>query len=118
MQETHHDHHTSISIGERPISNLKFAKDINLVGSSIGELQDLINRLVDRAMAYGMEVSTEKSGVMTSSMNNISADISMNGQKLEKVTSFKYLGAALCKNGSCSAEIYIKIASAMQQWPD
>ena len=37
----------------------------------------------------------------------------MNGQKLEKVTSFKYLGATLCKDGACSAEIHIRIASAM-----
>ena len=27
----------------------------------------------------------------------------MNGQKLEEVTSFKYLGATLCKDGTCSA---------------
>ena len=77
------------------------------------ELQDLTNRLVDRATAYEMEVSTEKSKIMTNSMNNISADISMNGQKLEEVISFKYLGATLCKDGTCSAEIRIRIASAM-----
>ena len=59
------------------------------MGGSNGELQDLTNRLVERASAYGMEVSTEKSKIMTNSMNNISADISMNGQKLVEVTSFK-----------------------------
>ena len=37
----------------------------------------------------------------------------MNGQKLEEVTSFKYLGATLCKDGTCSAEVQIGIASAM-----
>ena len=37
----------------------------------------------------------------------------MNGQKLEEITSFKYLGATLCMDGTCSAEIYIRIASAM-----
>ena len=37
----------------------------------------------------------------------------MNGQKLEKVTSFKYLGATLCKDGTCSAEIRIRIASTL-----
>ena len=37
----------------------------------------------------------------------------MNGQKLEEVTSFKYLGAILCKDGTCSVEVRIKIASAM-----
>ena len=66
------------------------ADDIDLMGGSYGGLQDLTNRLVDRATAYGMEVSTEESKTMTNSMNNISADISMNGQKLEEVTSFKY----------------------------
>ena len=40
-----------------------------------------------------MEVSTEKS---------------MNGQKLEEVTSFKYMGVTLCK-----AEVRIRIALAM-----
>ena len=49
------------------------------------------------------------SNVMTS---NISADISMNGQKSHEVTSFKYLEATLCKDGTCSAEVHIK------QWQD
>ena len=31
----------------------------------------------------------------------------------EEVTSFKYLGATLCKDGTCSAEVRIMIASAM-----
>ena len=35
---------------------------------------------------------------MTDSTNNINADISMNDQKLEEVSSFKYLGAILCKD--------------------
>ena len=40
-------------------------------------------------MAYGMEVSTEESKIMTNSLNNIRADISTNGQKLEEVTGFR-----------------------------
>ena len=60
MQETHHDHHTSISTEGRPTCNLRFADDIDLMGSSNGELQDLTNRLVDKAKAYGMELSTQK----------------------------------------------------------
>ena len=89
MQETLHDHKTSISIGSRPICNLQFADDIDVMGGSNGELQDLTNRLVDRATAFGIEVSTEMSKIMTNSTNNINTDISMNGQKLEQVISFK-----------------------------
>ena len=69
---------------------------------------------MDRATAYGKEVSTKKSKIMTHSTNNISADISINGKKLEEVTSFKYLGATLCKDGTRSAEVRIIIASAME----
>ena len=112
MQETLHDHHTSISIGGRPVCNLRFVDDIDLMGSSSGELQDFTNRLAGGATAYGMEVSIEKSKVITNS-TNLCADISMNDQKLEEVTSFKHLGAFLCRNDTCSAEIRIRIASAV-----
>ena len=56
---------------------------------------------------------TEKSKIMTNSTNNISADISMKSQKLEQVTIFKYLGATLCRDGTCSAEVRKRIASAV-----
>ena len=55
----------------------------------------------------------KKSEIMPSNMHSISADISINGQKLQEVTSFKYLGAILYKDGTCSAEVHIKIASDM-----
>ena len=80
---------------------------------SNSELQDLPNRLVDRVTAYEMEVSTEKSKITTNSTNNVSAYISMIGQKLEEVTSLKYLGATLCKDATCSADVRIGIASAI-----
>ena len=60
-----------------------------------------------------MEVSIEWSKIITNRTNNTSADISTNGQKFAEVTSFKYLGAALCKDGTCSADVRIRIASAM-----
>ena len=61
-----------------------------------------------------MEISTEKSKIMTNSTNNISADISMHGKKLEEVTSHKYQRVTcLCKDSTCSADVRIRIASAM-----
>ena len=75
MQAILHDH--SISIGGRPVCNLRLTDDIDLMGGINCELQDLTNRIVDRTPAYGMEVSTEKSKTMTNSTNNLSADISL-----------------------------------------
>ena len=60
-----------------------------------------------------MEISAEISKIMTSTTIKISSNISMNGQKVEEVTSFEYLGATLCKDSTCSAEVCIRIASAM-----
>ena len=104
---------------EGPYAAKRFADDIDLMGGSTGELQDLTNRLVDRVTAYGKEVNTEKSKIDTNSTNNISANISGNGKRLEEVTSFEYLGATLCEDGTCSAK---KSKSGLpqqwQQWPD
>ena len=68
--------------------------------------------LTDRATAYGIEVSTEKSKIVINSMTNVSADISKNGPKLEEVSSLKYLRATLCKHGTYS-EVCNRIATAM-----
>ena len=39
-----------------------------------------------------MEFSTKKTKLMTNNTRGINTDIKVNGQKLETVTSFKYLG--------------------------
>ncbi|KAH3884968.1 hypothetical protein DPMN_008954 [Dreissena polymorpha] len=51
-----------------------------------------------RARTYGMEVTDENSKIMVNSTTDTSADITMNGEKLEEVTSFKYLGVILSKD--------------------
>ncbi len=112
MQEALQDHHTSISIGGRPICNLRFADDIDLMGGNIKELQDLTNKLATTAGKFDMEISTEKSKILVNSRNNINAHITMNNEALEEVSSFKYLGVTLTKDGTCAKEIRIRIASA------
>ena len=47
-----------------------------------------------------------------SSGDNTTVQISMNGQQLEEVMAFKYLGATLTKDGRFTAEIKIRLAIA------
>ncbi len=112
MLETLQDHQTSISINGRAICNLRFADDIDLLAGSNQELQELTKKLVERAGAYAMEISTEKSKVMVNSIKDTTSNIIMRGHKLEEVEGFKYLGATLSKDSSCTAEIRIRIATA------
>ena len=112
MQETLHNHITTISIGGRPVCNLRFADDIDLMGGSNAELQDLTNKLASRAGAYGMEISSAKSKTMVNSLSDTKASITLDGEQLEDVNSFKYLGANLPRDGSSSTEIRTRIAVA------
>ena len=49
---------------------------------------------------YGMEISAEKTKMMTINTSVINTEIKVNGQKLETVLSFKYLGLAVTDEGS------------------
>ena len=58
-----------------------------------------------------MEISAEKTKLMTNSANGIQREIQVKGQKLGTVTSFKYLGAVVSDDGSKS-EVLSRIAQA------
>ena len=58
---------------------------------------------------YGMEISAEKTKLMTNNIKGISLDVRIGGQKLEIVQSFKYLGSVVSDEGS-KQEILSRIA--------
>ena len=67
---------------------------------------------VDKAStAYGMEISAKKTKLMTNNTSGINREINVNGQKLETVTSFKYLGSVITNEGS-KPELLCRIAQA------
>ena len=47
-----------------------------------------------------MEISVEKTKLMTNGANGIQREIKVNGKNLGSVTSFKYLGAVVSDDGS------------------
>ena len=47
-----------------------------------------------------MEISAEKTKMVTNNTSGINIWIKVNGQKLETVTSFKYLGSVITDEGS------------------
>ena len=58
-----------------------------------------------------MEISAEKTKLMTDNTSGISTVIKVNGQKLETVTSFKYLGSVITDQDKGSKpEILSRIA--------
>ena len=47
-----------------------------------------------------MEISAKKTKLVTNNTSDINTEIKVNGQKLETVTSFKYLGSVIADEGS------------------
>ena len=58
-----------------------------------------------------MEISPEKTKLMTNDTSGINTEIKMNGHRLETVISFKYLGSVITDEGS-KPEMLSRIAQA------
>ena len=65
MTDALEDHKGTVSIGSRAITNLRFADDIDASAGEEEELANLVERLDKASTAYGMEISAEKSKLMT-----------------------------------------------------
>ena len=95
MQETLHDHNTSTFIDGKPIHNLRFANNIDVVGGSNGELQDFTNRLIDIATTYRSQHGKEQDCDQQHEQHQRRCYHELPAEVLEEVTSFKYLLATL-----------------------
>ena len=109
MTDALEDHEGTVSIGGRTITNLRFADDIDGLAGEEEELENFAERRDKASTAYGMEISTEKTKLMTNNTSGINTEIEVNGQKLETVTSFKYLDSVITDEGF-KPEILSKIA--------
>ena len=109
MADALEDHEGTVSIGVRTITNLRFADDIDGLGGQEQELVKVVNHLEEASSAYGMQISEEKTQLMTNNTNGISIDITIDNKKLETVRSFNYLGVLVSDEGS-KPEVLSRIA--------
>ena len=86
--------------------------DTAIIAKSQEELQDMVNRLVNTGMKYGMEINIDKSQVMTVSRSNESLQIKVNNIELKEVDHF--LRSVLTRDGYCTREIKMRIVIAKE----
>ena len=109
MYEALDDHEGSVSIGGRLITNFCFADDFVVNAEVEEEAGVLVDRLDTTTTRYKMEISPDKTKVMTNNPNVFQREIKIKGQRLEEVENFKYLGAIISNEGS-KPEILSRIA--------
>ena len=100
MTDALEDHKGTVGSGRRRSTNLRFAGDIDGLAGEEEEMAKLVERLDKGSTAYGMEISAKKTKLMRNHTSGISTEIKVNRQKLQTVTSFKYLGSVISDEGS------------------
>ena len=100
MTDASEDHGGTVSIGGRTITKFLFADDIDGLAGKKEELAKLVERLNKTSTAYSMEISAKPTKLMTNNTSGTNTEIKVNGQKLETVTNFKYLGSVITDEGS------------------
>ena len=69
------DHEGTVSIGGRTNTNPRFADDIDGLAGEEEELANFVDRLDKASTAYGMEISAEKTKLMTNNTCRINTEI-------------------------------------------
>ena len=111
MSDALEEHDGKVNLGGRNITNMRFADDIDAVAEEEQEVEYLVENLDKTCTRYKMEISAEKTKLMTNSANGIQREIKVKRQKLGTVTSLKYLGVVVSDDGF-KPEILSRIAQA------
>ena len=91
-----------IKIARRNINNLRYADDTTLLAESEEELKSLLMKVKEESENVGLKFNNQKTKIMASSPI-ITWEI--DGETMEIVTDFIFLGFKITANGDCSHEI-------------
>ena len=90
-----------IKISGRNINNLRYADDTTLMAES-KELKSLLMKVKERSEKVGLKLNIQKTKIMAS--GPISS-WQIDGETMETVTDFIFLGCKITEVGDCSHEI-------------
>ena len=79
MPDAMEEHDGKVSVGGRNITNLRFADDIDALAEEEQELEALVESLDKTCTRYKMEISAEKTKLMTNSANGSQREIKVKG---------------------------------------
>ena len=93
---------TGIKIARKNINNLRYADDTNLMAESEEELKSLCDEGERREWKAGLKLNIQKTKIMASSPIT---SWQIDGEKMETVTDFIFLGSKITVDNDCSHKI-------------
>ena len=97
------------------INNLRYADDTVLLAETEEELQKLVDAVKEGSLKFGLEMNTKKTKTMIirRDINDGSKiEIKVDGETLEQVDSYQYLGQLITEDGRCEKDIRRRIGIA------
>ena len=91
-----------IKITGRNINNLRYADDTTLVAENEEELKSLLMKVKEENEKVGLKLNIQKTKIMTSGPNT---SWRIDGETVETVADFIFLGSKITADGDCSHEI-------------
>ena len=91
-----------IKIAGRNINNLRYADDTTLMAECEEELKSLLMKVKVESEKVGLKLNIQKTKIMTSSPI---ASWEIDGETVETVSDFIFLGSKITAHGDCSHEI-------------
>ena len=91
-----------IKISGRNISNLRYADDTTLMAESEEELKSLLMKVKEESEIVGLKLNTQKTKIMASGPIT---SWQIDGETIERVTEFIFLGSKITTNSDWSHEI-------------
>ena len=91
-----------IKIAGRNISNLRYADDTTLMAENEEELKSLLMKMKEESEKVGLKLNIQKMKIMA--MGPISS-WQIDGETMETVSDFIFLGSRITADGDCSHEI-------------
>ena len=103
MQNTRLDKsQAEIKIAGRNINNLRYADDTTLMAESKEELKSLLIKVKEERERAGLKLNIQKTKIMASGPIT---SWQIDGETIETVTDFIFLGSKITADGDCSHEI-------------
>ena len=93
---------TGIKIAGRNIDNLRHADDTTLMAESEEELKSLLMKVKEESEKVGLKLNIWKTKIMTSGPIT---SWEIDGETVERVSDFIFLGSKVTADGDCSHEI-------------
>ena len=91
-----------IKIAGRNSNNLRYADDITLMPESEEELKSLLMNVKEKSEKAGLKLNIQKMKIMASGPIT---SWKVDGETMETVTDFIFLGSKITADGDCSHEI-------------